>query len=219
MGSRLERRHEGEKAIEHREPRVGGIEGQGWLVRRHRRIELGIADRHVRWVGGDDVEVAEGEAAFEVGAEEVHASLEAAGIEPRHGERRKRKIGGCHLPARPLDRHGHRHRAGAGAEVEYSGHLGPGGQRQRQDRLDEVLGFGSRNENPSIDDELAAVELALPCQVGERFAGRAPGQQFVEASHRDRVDLLVGPCEHLRLGQAECQASQPPRFTTCRRVR
>ena len=97
-----------------------------------------------------------------------------------------------------LECHGARDATRAGTEIE---DCGPPRQRQLECRLDQVLGFGTRNQDAGINPKGAAIELLVPDDIGDRFAGQSAAESELETSVLafgqgtilSRQDLCLGP--------------------------
>ena len=70
--------------------------------------------------------------------------------------------------------------ARTGPEVEHRRGRTPAQKIQR--RLYHGLGLGTRDEHAGTDRDLERKEFALPDDIGERLAGRAPRDHLLEAS-------------------------------------
>ncbi len=94
------------------------------------------------------------------------------------------------MPRRALGRQRQRERAAAGAHVDEAHE--PVRGHARQDVVDDQLGFRPRDEHVRVDQEVAAVELPRPDDVGHGLARGAASDERVEGGQELGRGRFVG---------------------------
>lgn len=150
-----------------------------------------VSPRHVRRVRDDHVEQPH-RRLEQVADQERHPirNVERAGIPAGYRDRRGRDVGHLDVPCRPFA--GERQAEGATARPHVHDTHEPACRDTLQGVVDDELGLGPRNEDVRVDEEVAAVELARPDDVGHRFARRAARDQHVEGREEFGRGRLVG---------------------------
>jgi hypothetical protein len=113
----------------------------------------------------------------------LRLAQQCLGIAPGHGQRLGRAIGGGHVQVGAGARHADRDRAAAGAQIE--------NVRARaglvDHEIDQLLGFGSRNEHGRADLEAMAVEFADAGQIASVLL-RASAARALRSARAGRFD-------------------------------
>ena len=150
-------------------------------------------------VADDQVEGPEVEGRSEIGGDEVDSLVDAMsnGIAASDPDRSQREVGSDDPTGRKLGRQGDSQTPGAGADIEDSRRCG---QSEIQGDLDQMLGLGSRDENPLVDVEIPAEELPLAQDVGDRLTRQSSLEQGLELLESTALELVVAVSQELGFG-------------------
>ena len=164
-----------------------GVESLGSGGKRAGRLEAHVAPLQVRIILSHVGRVADDDIDMRISRQGiVPVALEEADVRDPvalcvvtgHGERRPGDVRGDNLPARPLLRDGQRDGAAARAHVDECQRFLPAVELEH--RLDEQLGFGTRDQGIRRDVQGQGPEFTLAGQVGDRYALLALSNEFLK---------------------------------------
>ena len=76
-----------------------------------------------------------------------------------------------------------------------------------------MLGFGSWDENPTVDEEVPAEELLFAQYVGDGLTGKTSIDPRLELGEQDLIDDVAAVSQKLGLGPAEGSGQKEIGFT------